>query len=79
MRIVIGNIPDDSTEDSLREALEDVAVCDTVTINRDGSAPSAIIEVAMTREKAQALAKRIQGRLYKGQPLTAWVPSMGWE
>jgi len=79
VRIVIGNIPDDSTEDSLREALGDVAVCDTVTINRDGSAPTAIIEVAMTRDKAQALAKRIQGRLYKGQPLTAWVPSMGWE
>ena len=79
MRIVLGNIPDDSTEDSLREALRDIAQCDTVTINRDGSAPTAIIEVVMTREQAQALAKRIQGRLYKGQPLTAWVPSMGWE
>ena len=76
---MIGNIPDDSTEDSLREALRDVAHCDAVTINRDGSAPTAIIEVVMTRDKAQALAKRIQGRLYKGQPLTAWVPSMGWE
>ena len=79
MRLVVGNIPDDSTEDSLREALREVALCEKVTINRDGSAPTAIIEVVMTREQAQALAKRIQGRLYKGQPLTAWVPSMGWD
>ena len=79
MRLVIGNIPDDSTEDSLREALRDVALCETITINRDGSAPTAIIEVVMTREQAQGLAKRIQGKSYKGRPLTAWVPAMGWE
>ena len=79
MQLVIGNIPDDSTEDSLREALRDVALCETVTINRDGSAPTAIIDVVMTREQALALAKRIQGRLYKGHPLNAWVPAMGWE
>ncbi len=78
MRLVVGNIPDDSTEDSLREALLDVARCETVTINRDGSTLTAIIEVAMTREQAQALAKRLQGRMYKGRPLTAWVPTMGW-
>jgi len=79
VQIVVGNVPDDSTEDSLREALRDLALCETVTINRDGSAPTAIIEVIMTREQAQNLAKRIQGRLYKGRSLTAWVPAMGWK
>jgi hypothetical protein len=76
---VVGNIPDDSTEDSLREALREFAVCESIAINRDGSALSAIIEVVMTREQAQNLAKRIQGRLYQGRSLTAWVPAMGWE
>jgi hypothetical protein len=79
VQIVIGNIPEDSTEDSLREALEPFTLAEAITINRDGSAPTAVVEVVMTREQAQALAKRIQGRLYKGHPLTAWVPAMGWE
>ena len=79
MRIVIGNIPDDATEDSLREALAGFAPSESITINRDGSAPTAVVDMVMTREQAQALAKRIQGRLYQGRQLTAWVPTMGWQ
>jgi len=79
MRIVIGNIPDDSTEDSVREALSSFAMTGPITINRDGSAPTAMIEVEMTKEQAQALARRIQGRMYEGRALTAWVPSMDWK
>jgi hypothetical protein len=79
MRIVIGNIPDDATEESVREALSGFALGGPITINRDGSAPTAIIEVVMTHEQAQALARRIQGRLHQGRALTAWVPSMGWK
>ena len=79
MRIVIGNIPDDSTEDSVREALSSFAMTGPITINRDGSAPTAMIDVAMTKEQAQALARRIQGRMYEGRALTAWVPSMDWK
>jgi hypothetical protein len=33
----------------------------------------------MTRPQAEALAKRITGRMYQGRPLRAWVPAMGWE
>jgi RNA recognition motif-containing protein len=79
MQIVVGNIPEDSTEDSLREALESFTLTESITINRDGSVTTALIDVVMTRDQAQALAKRIQGRMYKGRALTAWVPAMGWE
>jgi hypothetical protein len=33
----------------------------------------------MTRPQAEALAKRITGRMYEGRALRAWVPAMGWE
>ena len=79
MRIVIGNIPDDATEESVREALSSFAMTGPITINRDGSAPTAMIDVAMTKEQAQALARRIQGRVYEGRALNAWVPSMDWK
>jgi len=79
MRIVIGNIPDDSTEESVREALSSFAVAGPITINRDGSAPTAMVEVVMTKEQALALARRIQGRMLEGRALTAWVPSMDWK
>jgi hypothetical protein len=79
VRIVIGNIPDDSTEDSLREALSGLATVEKVSINREGSPPTAVVEVDLSRFQADALAKRIQGRMYKGRSLTAWVPTFGWE
>jgi hypothetical protein len=79
MRIVIGNIPDDSTEESLREALSQFAPAESITIVPEGSAPSAVIDMAMSKDRAEALAKRIQGRIYRGRALTAWVPAMDWK
>jgi RNA recognition motif-containing protein len=79
MRIVIGNIPEDSTVDSLREALSAFAPAEAITIVTEGETPTAVIEMVMTRDKANALVKRIQGRIYRGRALTAWVPAMGWE
>ncbi len=32
----------------------------------------------MTRADAEALAKRIHGRMYQGRELRAWVPVMDW-
>jgi hypothetical protein len=32
----------------------------------------------MTRLQADALAKRINGRMYQGRALRAWVPVMDW-
>ena len=79
MRIIIGNIPDDSTEESVREALGDLAPVEAITLVRESSPMTAIIEADMTQVQADTLAKRIKGRSYHGRSLTAWVPKMGWK
>jgi len=38
-----------------------------------------VIETEITRGQAEALAKRITGRMYQGKPLRAWVPAMDWK
>ena len=78
MRIVIGNLPDDVTVEGIRESLSALAPVDKVTLHNESGTPSALIELEMTREQADALAKRIQGRIYRGRELSAWVPAMPW-
>ena len=78
MRIVIGNLPDDVSEDGIREALSPFAPVDKIMLVHESGTPSALIEMEMTRPQAEALAKRIQGRLYQGRELRAWVPAMDW-
>lgn len=79
MRIMVGNLPDDVTESAIREALSDVAPINSVKLVPEGGAPSAMIEMEMTRAEAEALARRIQGRIYKGRELRAWVPLFDWK
>ena len=78
MRIMIGNLPDDTTEDGLREALSGIAPVESIRVFKEGSAPSAMIEMEMSKIQADAVANRIQGRIYKGCELRAWVPIMKW-
>jgi RNA recognition motif-containing protein len=78
MRIVIGNLPQDVTEESIKEALKPFAPVENIKLVTDSGAPTALIEVTMGRPQAETLAKRISGRLYKGKPLNAWVPTMDW-
>jgi hypothetical protein len=78
MRIVIGNLPDDVSEEGIREALSPFAPVDKIKLVKDGQTPSALIEMEMTRQQAEALAKRIQGRIHQGRELRAWVPVMDW-
>jgi RNA recognition motif-containing protein len=78
MRIVIGNLPDDVSEEGIREALKGFAPVEKVKLVKESGTPSALIEMEMTRASAEALAKRISGRLYQGRPLRAWVPVMDW-
>ena len=78
MRIVIGNLPDDVTEESIREALQPFAPVESIKLVKESGTPTAVIETAMGRPQADALAKRIAGRIYKGRPLNAWVPAMDW-
>jgi nitrite reductase (NADH) large subunit len=44
----------------------------------ESGAPIALIEMPTGRLQAEALAKRISGRLYHGRSLSAWVPVMDW-
>ncbi|HET7365538.1 MAG TPA: hypothetical protein VFJ70_18370 [Burkholderiales bacterium] len=78
MRIVIGNLPDDVTEAGIKEALEPFAPVGSIKLVKESGAPTALIETPMGRLQAEALAKRISGRIYKGRPLNAWVPTMDW-
>lgn len=78
MRIVIGNLPDDVTEDGIREALSAFAPVEKIKLVKEGGAPGALIETALTKLQAEALANRINGRIYQGRPLRAWVPAKDW-
>jgi len=78
MRIVIGNLPDDVTEESIREALKAFAPVEQIKLVKESGAPTALIETPMGRLQAEALANRISGRLYHGRALNAWVPSKDW-
>ena len=78
MKVVVGNLPDDITEDQVREALAVYAPVDAITLVAESGAPTAVIELEITRAQAEDLAKRIRGRVRAGRQLTAWVPSMNW-
>jgi hypothetical protein len=78
MRIVIANLPDDVTEEAVREALGAFAPLEKIKLIKESGTPSVVIEMEMTRAQAEALAKRIHGRNYEGRPLRAWVPTMDW-
>jgi hypothetical protein len=78
MRIVVANLPDDVSEEGIREALSPFAPVDKIQLVKESGTPSALIEMEMTRQQAEALAKRIHGRIYHGRDLRAWVPLMDW-
>jgi RNA recognition motif-containing protein len=79
VRIMIGNLPEDVTEEGIQEALSAFAPVNAIQLVRESGAPSAVIEMEMSKPQADALAARIQGRLYQGQALRAWVPIMDWK
>ena len=78
MRIVVANLPDDVSEEGIRTALSPFAPVDKIKLVKESGTPSAVIDMEMTRLKADALAKRINGRMYQGRELRAWVPVMDW-
>jgi RNA recognition motif-containing protein len=78
MRIVVGNLPDEVSEEGIRNALSPFAPVEKIKLIKESGTPSALIEMEVTRAEAEALAKRIQGRMYQGRELRAWVPIMDW-
>ena len=78
MRIVVANLPDDVSEEGIRSALSPFAPVEKIKLIKESGTPSALIEMEMTRQQAETLAKRIHGRIYQGRELRAWVPVMDW-
>ncbi len=75
MRILIENLRQDVSEDEIRAALSPFAPVEKIALIKEGSMPAAAIEMEMmTRTQAEVLAMRIDGLIYKGQELRAWVP-----
>jgi hypothetical protein len=73
MRIVIENLPQDVSEEQIREALSPLAQVGEIKLIREGRAPSTVVDVD-SRGMADALVRRINGHFYKGRELAAWVP-----
>ena len=78
IHIIIGNLPDDVTEEGIRDALSSFASTDKIRLANDSGTPTAMIDVDMPRAQAETLAARINGRSYQGRLLRAWVPKMDW-
>lgn len=78
VHIVIGNLPDDVTEEGIREALSSFAQADKIRLANESGTPTAVIDVDMPRAQAETLARRINGRSYQGRLLRAWIPRMDW-
>ena len=57
---------------------DESAPVEKIKLVKEGNTPSALIEMEMTRAEAEALARRIHGRMYQGRELRAWVPLMDW-
>ena len=74
MRIVIENLPRNVSEDEIRKDLSPFAPVEKIAMATEGSMPTAVIEMGMTRAQAIMLATRIDGLIRKGQRLHAWVP-----
>lgn len=79
MRIVIGNLPDGVTEADIRDALSAFAPVDSISLVHESGTPSAVIQIETSRAAAETFAQRINGHLYQGRPLRAWVPAMDWK
>ena len=73
MRIVIENLPQDVSEEQIREALSPWAQVGEIKLIREGSAPAAVVDVD-SRPTADSLVRHINRHFYKGQELAAWMP-----
>jgi hypothetical protein len=75
MRIVIGNLPDDISEEAIREALRPYAPAETIRPVNESGTPSALIEMEITRAQARCS----QERRNQDADRCAWAPAMDWK
>jgi RNA recognition motif-containing protein len=74
LKLWIGNIAPETSDDELRELLKKYGAAEISTIERvaeEGSRPAAIVEVVATQEALYKLTQRLNGLFWKGRSLTA--------
>ena len=72
MKLWIGNIAPDASDDELREFVGKYGIPEVVSIERvpgDGSRPAAVLEVAATTEVLMKVTQRLNGMYWKGRSL----------
>ena len=72
MKLWIGNIAPETSDQELREFLKKYGVDTVASIERvegDGSRPAAVVEVAATPEALMKVTQRLNGMFWKGKTL----------
>lgn len=75
--VLVGNLPPDVHEDDLHDALEGLGYELDIKLIREGDEEKVMAVVrfeGMTRNVAEDLAAKINGRISKGRELRAYVP-----
>ena len=74
MKLWLGNIAPETSEEELRALLEKYGVPAVISVQRvsdeKSSRPAAIVEVAAATEQVQKLTQRLNGMYWKGRSLT---------
>jgi len=79
MNVVIRNLPDDTSEDKIRDLLKEHGVPVTkVTLTNEGDAERhvAVIELDTDRTGADALVSMVDGKFWHGKTLRARTQNM---
>ena len=74
MKVWIGNIAPETSDEELRDLLKKYGAAEVTTIERvaeEGSRPAAIVEVIAGQEELYRLTQRLNGLFWKGRSLTA--------
>jgi RNA recognition motif-containing protein len=74
LKLWIGNIAPEASDDDLRDLLKKYGAVEVTTIERvaeEGSRPAAIVEVVAGQEALYKLTQRLNGLFWKGRSLTA--------
>jgi hypothetical protein len=73
MKLWIGNIAPDASDDDLRALLDKYGSVTVQALERipgDGSRPAAILDIAATSEQMFQITQRLNGMYWKGRSLT---------
>ncbi len=79
MNVVITNLPENSSEEEIREILQEHGVPVTsITLSNEGNAENCVAVVALdsNRAGAEALAGMVNGKFWRGKTLAARAQSL---